>query len=90
MTRWLFVWCVLALALPAPAAAQPVGTAADSATVSAPQNAFFIKGRDYGTDAYAGPFDVILNKGFAVAQWQDQDRHIRLVGASRHAQGMAV
>jgi hypothetical protein len=37
---------------------------------------FLNKGRDYGTDAYAGPFDVILNKGFAVAQWQGQDRHI--------------
>ena len=30
---------------------------------------FFYRGRDFGTDAYAGPFDVILNKGFATAQW---------------------
>lgn len=37
---------------------------------------FLNKGRDYGTDAYAGPFDVIFNKGFAVAQWQGQDRDI--------------
>jgi len=37
---------------------------------------FFVKGRDYGTDLYAGPFDVILNKGFAVAQWQGKDRDI--------------
>jgi len=37
---------------------------------------FFNKGRSYGTDAYSGPFDVILNKGFAVAQWQGRDRDI--------------
>jgi len=37
---------------------------------------FFVQGRDYGTDAYGGPLDIIFNKGFAVAQWQDQDRHI--------------
>jgi len=37
---------------------------------------FFNKGRGYGTDAYAGPFDIILNKGFAVAQWQGRDREI--------------
>ena len=37
---------------------------------------FFNKGRDFGTDAYAGPFDVIMNKGFAVAQWQGRDREI--------------
>jgi hypothetical protein len=39
-------------------------------------NNYFVKGRDYGTDAYGGPLDMIFNKGFAVAQWQDQDRHI--------------
>lgn len=44
--------------------------------LATPDSLFFVKGRDYGTDAYGGPFDVILNKGFAVAQWQDQDRHI--------------
>ena len=37
---------------------------------------FFNKGRDYGTDAYSGPFDMIMNKGFAVAQWQGRDRAI--------------
>lgn len=37
---------------------------------------YFNKGRPYGTDAYSGPFDVILNKGFAVAQWQGRDRDI--------------
>jgi hypothetical protein len=39
-------------------------------------NNYLVKGRDYGTDAYGGPLDVIFNKGFAVAQWSDQDRHI--------------
>ncbi len=37
---------------------------------------YFNKGRDYGSDAYAGPLDNIFNKGFAVAQWQGKDRHI--------------
>lgn len=46
------------------------------ATSSPGHNFYFVKGRDYGTDAYGGPLDVIFNKGFAVAQWQDQDRHI--------------
>jgi hypothetical protein len=60
----------------------PGGTAADSAAAGATAEAtadsglYFVKGRDYGTDAYAGPFDVIFNKGFAVAQWQGQDRDI--------------
>ncbi len=52
----------------------------DGAAVEAAEtpgyNNYYVKGRDYGTDAYGGPFDVIFNKGFAVAQWQDQDRHI--------------
>lgn len=43
---------------------------------SADHQFFFNKGRDYGTDAYAGPFDIIMNKGFAVAQWQGRDRSI--------------
>jgi len=54
-------------------------TPADSITrpvVTPAGNVYFVLGRAYGTDAYGGPFDVILNKGFAVAQWQDQDRHI--------------
>lgn len=29
-----------------------------------------------GTDAYGGPFDVLFNKGFAVAQWEDREREI--------------
>lgn len=37
---------------------------------------FFVKGRGYGTDAYAGPFDVILNKGLAVAQWRGKSKDI--------------
>lgn len=37
---------------------------------------FFNLGRDFGTDAYAGPFDVLLNKGFAVAQWEGKGRDI--------------
>jgi hypothetical protein len=48
----------------------------EAAEPAAAYRNFFVKGRDYGTDAYGGPLDIILNKGFAVAQWADQDRHI--------------
>lgn len=37
---------------------------------------YFYHGTDYGTDAYAGPIDVLLNKGFATAQWPQSDRSI--------------
>jgi hypothetical protein len=39
-------------------------------------NFFFYRGRPYGTDAYMGPLDVILNKGFAVAQFNNRNRYI--------------
>jgi hypothetical protein len=56
---------------------EPVDSAALAAASIVPgYNLYFVKGRDYGTDAYGGPLDMIFNKGFAVAQWQDQDRHI--------------
>jgi hypothetical protein len=49
----------------------------DAQEVSAPDSTFFfVKGRDYGTDAVAGPLNAILNKGFAVAQWEGSDRAI--------------
>lgn len=37
---------------------------------------FFYHGRSYGTDAYAGPLDILFNKGFAVAQWEGKGRDI--------------
>ncbi len=77
MKRWWFAVCALALMGPSDVAAQSVAEPADSlAVVTESGTAYFIRGRGHGTDAYSGPFDVILNKGFAVAQWQDQDRHI--------------
>jgi hypothetical protein len=84
----VLVFCALAALLPHadPARAQAApdslaSLAADSMPVSTAEpdggyNNYFVKGRDYGTDAYGGPLDMIFNKGFAVAQWQDQDRHI--------------
>jgi hypothetical protein len=67
---------VLGGALPETSPADTV-TAVDAlVTDAAGRTLYFVKGRDYGTDVYGGPFDVIFNKGFAVAQWQDQDRHI--------------
>lgn len=37
---------------------------------------FFYRGRPYGTDAVTGPFDVLLNKGYAVAQFNNRNRYI--------------
>lgn len=37
---------------------------------------FFYHGRPYGTDALAGPLDVLLNKGYAVAQFNNRNRYI--------------
>ncbi len=37
---------------------------------------FFYKGRPYGTDAVTGPIDVLLNKGYAVAQFNNRNRYI--------------
>jgi hypothetical protein len=36
----------------------------------------FYRNRGYGTDVYAGPFDALFNKGFAVAQWENRNRAI--------------
>ena len=30
---------------------------------------FFNRGGDFGTDAYGGPFDLIIDKGYATTQW---------------------
>lgn len=67
--------------IPSRVGAQAAAASADSVTAAATpalptENAYFLKGRAYGTDAYAGPFDVIFNKGFAVTQWLGQDRDI--------------
>lgn len=37
---------------------------------------YFYRGDDVGSNATAGPLDVILNKGFATAQWEGFGRNI--------------
>lgn len=37
---------------------------------------FFYDDRPFGTDAVSGPLDVILNKGYAVAQFNNRNRYI--------------
>lgn len=32
--------------------------------------------RGFGSDAWGGPFDLLFNKGFAVAQWENRNRRI--------------
>lgn len=63
-----------AAALRAPPAAPSLESEpADSAASDRP---FFYHGRPYGTDAISGPLDVLLNKGFAVAQFNNRNRYI--------------
>lgn len=59
-----------------PAAAQYLP--ADSSVIAPDErdSFYFYHGRPYGTDVVAGPFDVLLNKGFAVAQFNNRDRYI--------------
>jgi len=79
LKKWIFglwVWLVIAAPTAAQVGADSLLVADSAATANRRYNLYFVKGRSYGTDAYGGPFDVILNKGFAVSQWQDQDRHI--------------
>lgn len=37
---------------------------------------YFYHGYDYGSEAYAGPLDVVLNKGFALAQVMNRSQRI--------------
>ena len=69
----LFGWGLL---LPVPAAAQVADP--DSSLIAPEDRAdfYFYKGRPYGTDAYMGPLDVILNKGYAVARFNNRNRYI--------------
>jgi len=58
---------------------QPRPAPADSTAgleIAADQGPFFFKNRGFGIDEYAGPFDVILNKGFATAAWLGRSRDI--------------
>lgn len=74
----------VSLALALQLASVPVGTAAqalpaDSSIIEGgPGSAgyHFYQGRPFGTDAVTGPLDVILNKGFAVAQFNNRNRYI--------------
>lgn len=79
----LLVWAATSAGCAGVAAvtgASAIGTAAlvlapDSSSVP-DEGPYFYHGTDVGTDAYAGPLDVLLNKGFATAQWPQSDRHI--------------
>jgi len=73
----LSAFCAVELsAQAAPVAPPEPDTVVEEIADTASADFFFNKGRDYGTDVYAGPFDMIMNKGFAVAQWQGRDRAI--------------
>jgi hypothetical protein len=58
--------------------ASPDSTSAQGgvAVAEAMSGPFFSKDRGYGTDAYGGPFDALLNKGYATAQYSGRDRDV--------------
>ena len=80
----LFALALSSLACRAPAPSPPSppggngasGSPGVSASDSAKHGPFFYHGRRYGTDAYAGPLDILFNKGYAVAQWEGKGRDI--------------
>jgi hypothetical protein len=72
------VWTALALA-PAALRAQEVQvdtTTGRAAGARPAARMIFYRALTYGSDAYMGPLDVILNKGYAVAQFNNRNRHI--------------
>lgn len=48
----------------------------DTAEAGRDDGPFFYTGLTYGSDAYLGPLDVLLNKGFDLAQVENRDRRI--------------
>lgn len=76
------LWCLTAATLLAVGASAGSVTAqflaADSSIIDPEMagDSYFYHGRPYGTDATSGPVDVLLNKGFAVAQFNNRDRYI--------------
>ena len=50
-------------------AAMAIDRSDDRESTVPDEGPFFNRGRDFGTDAYGGPFDLIINKGYATTQW---------------------
>lgn len=67
----LLVWW---LALPDPLAAQPSGDTLQSP--SSPPPSFYYGGRPYGSDAFLGPVETFLNRGFNLSQTANRARRI--------------
>jgi len=77
----LVVLLMLQLGLACGAAAQDAALPEDTlahATVPQDPNAgpYFYRGLPYGSEAYMGPLDVLLNKGFALAQTETLSRKV--------------
>lgn len=64
------------LAPPSRASAQSMRPDSSIIAVENRDEFYFYKGRPYGSDAYMGPLDVLLNKGYAVAQFNNRNRYI--------------
>lgn len=61
---------------PSPNVTSPEEPAAAEAESAVPAGPYFFKNRGYGTDAYGGPLDVILNKAYATAPYSGRNRAI--------------
>ena len=61
-------------------AATAIDRAGDRESTVPDEGPFFNRGCDFGTDTYGGPFDLIINKGYATTQWvrsgEDFDRRL--------------
>ena len=73
LVTWaLFVGCG-ALFEPLSAQQQPMDTLQSRGGIEA---SFFYKGRPYGSDAFVGPVEVFLNRGFNLSQTINRERRI--------------
>lgn len=70
------ILCSLATLDAAPARGQFLPADSSIIPVSERGDYLFYRGRPYGNDATSGPLDVILNKGYAVAQFNNRNRYI--------------
>lgn len=75
---WLGLWAVVTLVTPSPAVSQQaidVDSVAGARRSLPPTAGYFFRDLP-GSDQYGGPIDVLLNKGFNMAQASNRDRAI--------------
>lgn len=71
-----WVHFAVVLVVGTPLQAQEAADSADAAGGPSSDVGYFYRGLDYGSEAYMGPLDVLLNKGLALAQTEVVDRRV--------------